>query len=80
MMPNRARAGLMRAAAWFCLTISLLFGFTVARPVFYDLYARARWPSARGVVRDYQQKSAEVHTSGTRSTRQSQLDSVLDRV
>lgn len=68
LMPNRTRARLVRATAWFCLAISLLFGAPLAKPVFYDLLARWRWPVADGVVRGYQQKSAEVHASGTRST------------
>ena len=68
LMPNRTRGGLLRAAAWFCLIISLLFGITLGRLVFYALYARVRWPVVDGAVRGYQQKSVEEHASGTKST------------
>lgn len=68
LMPNQTRANLMRATAWFCLSISLLFGLPLARIVFHDLYARVSWPVADGAVRGYQQESGEEHASGTRST------------
>src|SRR5260370_6338548 len=68
LMPNRTLAKLMRAAAWFCLTISLLFGIPITRIIFSDLYARARWPVANGEVFDHLEKSRVERTSGTRNT------------
>jgi hypothetical protein len=68
LMPNRTRAKLMRAAAWFCLTISLLFGVPIARIIFSDLYARARWPVVNGEVFSHVEQSRVEHSSGTRNT------------